>query len=309
MLKTLSKPFLRKSSTLFLLLICNLFNLQGQELNFTVSINADVVQTTERAIFDDMKTSFERFLNENKWTNDQFRNNEKIKANLVLTIQDQPSIGQFTANAQIQVVRPVYGSTYETLLLNFADRDWAFQFTQSQPLQFNENSFTNNLTSLLAFYAYITLGLDYDSFSPLAGTAHYQTALNIVNNAQNSGAPGWGQFQGRRNRYWLVENLLTNGQYQPVRQALYDYHLNGIDIFQTNPEEARNNILSAIKNIQQVNSILPNAILVISFMDAKNDELVNIFSQGPMPIRREVYNELLKLDPTRRSKYQKIVQN
>ncbi len=286
-----------------------LFLLKGQELNFTVSINADVVQTTERAIFDEMKTSFERFLNDTKWTDDQFRNNEKIKANLVLTIQDQPSIGQFRANAQVQVVRPVYGSTYETLLLNFADRDWEFEFTQSQPLQFNENTFTNNLTSLLSFYAYIAIGIDYDSFSPMAGTPHYQTALIIVNSSQNSGGAGWGQFQSRRNRYWLVENLLTNGQYEPVRQAIYDYHLNGIDIFQSEPEVARANILEALKNIQQVNSILPNSILVISFLDAKNDELVNIFSQGPMPIRREVYNELLKLDPTRRSKYQKIVQN
>lgn len=307
--KTLSNLFLKKFSFLFLLLIFCLVRLQGQELNFTVSINADIVQTTERAIFDEMKTSFERFLNDSKWTNDQFRNNEKIKANLIITIQDQPSIGKFTANAQVQVVRPIYGSAYETLLLNFADRDWAFEFTQSQPLQFNENTFSNNITSLLAFYAYITLGLDYDSFSPLAGTPHYETALNIVNNAQNSGAVGWGQFQSRRNRYWLIENLLTNSQYEPVRQALYVYHLNGLDIFQNEPEEARINILDALKNIQQVNSILPNAVLIISFMDAKNDELVNIFSQGPMPIRREVYNELLKLDPTRRSKYQKIVQN
>lgn len=307
--KTLSNLFLKKFSFLFLLLIFCLVRLQGQELNFTVSINADIVQTTERAIFDEMKTSFERFLNDSKWTNDQFRNNEKIKANLIITIQDQPSIGKFTANAQVQVVRPIYGSAYETLLLNFADRDWAFEFTQSQPLQFNENTFSNNITSLLAFYAYITLGLDYDSFSPLAGTPHYETALNIVNNAQNSGSVGWGQFQSRRNRYWLIENLLINSQYEPVRQALYDYHLNGLDIFQNEPEEARINILDALKNIQQVNSILPNAVLIISFMDAKNDELVNIFSQGPMPIRREVYNELLKLDPTRRSKYQKIVQN
>lgn len=307
--KTSSKAYLKKFSLTLLLFAYSTLLIQAQELNFTVNINADVVQTTERAIFDEMKTAFERFLNETKWTNDQFRNNEKIKANLLLTIQDQPSIGQFTANAQIQVVRPVYGTTYETLLLNFADRDWEFQFTQSQPLQFNENSFTNNITSLLAYYANIALGIDYDSFSPLGGTPYFQTALNIVNNAQNAGSTGWGQFQNRRNRYWLVENLMSNGQYQPVRQAIYDYHLNGMDIFQREPEAARQNILDALKEIQQVNSILPNSILIITFLDAKSDELVNIFSQGDMKIRRETYNELLKLDPTRRSKYQKIVQN
>ena len=291
------------------MLLINLSLLRAQELNFSVNINAQAVQTTERAIFNEMKTAFERFLNETVWTNDEFRNNEKIKANLNLTIQDQPNIGQFTANAQMQLVRPVYGSTYETLLLNFADRDWDFQFNQSQPLQFNQNNFTNNLTSLLAFYAYMALGIDYDSFSPMGGTAFYQTALNIVNNAQNSGALGWGQFQSRRNRYWLTENLTSNAQYEPVRQAIYDYHINGLDIFQSDPETARENILEALKKIQQVNSVLPNSILVITFLDTKSDELVNIFSQGEMRVRREVYNELLKLDPTRRSQYQKIVQN
>ena len=291
------------------MLLINLSLLRAQELNFSVNINAQAVQTTERAIFNEMKTAFERFLNETVWTNDEFRNNEKIKANLNLTIQDQPNIGQFTANAQMQLVRPVYGSTYETLLLNFADRDWDFQFNQSQPLQFNQNNFTNNLTSLLAFYAYIALGIDYDSFSPMGGTAFFQTALNIVNNAQNSGALGWGQFQSRRNRYWLTENLTSNAQYEPVRQAIYDYHINGLDIFQSDPETARENILEALKKIQQVNSVLPNSILVITFLDTKSDELVNIFSQGEMRVRREVYNELLKLDPTRRSQYQKIVQN
>ena len=283
--------------------------IHAQELFFSVSINATNVQTTERAIFSEMETSFQRFFNDRIWTSDNFQTNEKIKGNLILTIQSQPTIGQFVANAQIQVIRPVYGTSHETLLLNFADRDWDFQFTQGQPMEFNDNRFFSNITSLLAYYAYIAIGLDYDSFSPLGGTEHYRKALNVVNNAQTSGGNGWGQFQNRRNRYWLIENLLTNGQYEPVRQALYDYHLNGLDIFQNEPEEARINILDALKNIQQVNSILPNAILIISFMDAKNDELVNIFSQGPMPIRREVYNELLKLDPTRRSKYQKIVQN
>lgn len=281
----------------------------AQELNFTVSVNADVVQTTERGIFDEMKTAFERFFNDTKWTDDRFRNNEKVKGNLILTIQDQPSIGRFTANAQIQIIRPVYGSTYETILLNFADRDWDFQFTTSQPLQFNENNFSSNLTSLMAFYAYVALGLDYDSFSPLGGADHYEKALLIVNNAQNSGSTGWGQFQNRRNRYWLIENLRINNQYQPVRQAFYKYHLQGLDKFQQTPDESRTLILEAIKDIQNVNRILPNSILIIAFLDAKNDEIINIFSKGPIDIRRDLYNELLKLDPTRRSKYQKIVQN
>jgi len=300
---------LRFSSILIAILLSLQVKSVAQELDFTVSINADVVQTTERAIFDEMRSAFQRFFNDTQWGDDRFRTDEKIKGNLVLTIQDQPSIGRFTANAQIQLIRPVYGSSYETVLLNFADRDWEFQFTQSQPLQFNENNFSSNLTSLLAFYAYVTIGIDYDSFSPLGGTQFYDKALLIVNNAQNSGSTGWGQFQNRRNRYWLIENLKINSQYEPVRRALYKYHLQALDKFQQNPDESRSIILESLKEIQSVNRILPNSILIIAFLDAKNDEIINLFSKGKMDVRRNVYNELLKLDPTRRSKYQKIVQN
>ncbi|WP_082338039.1 type IX secretion system protein PorD [Roseivirga seohaensis] len=281
----------------------------AQELDFTVSVNASNVQTTERAIFSEMETAMQRFFNDRVWTNDNFQANEKIKGNLILNIQDQPSIGQFKANAQIQIIRPVYGASYETLLLNFADRDWEFQFTQGQNMDFSENRFLNNITSLLGFYAYIAIGLDYDSFSPLGGTPYYRAALNVVNNAQTSGGVGWGQFQSRRNRYWLVENLAINSQYEAVRKGLYDYHINGLDKFKGDPKASRETISQVIKNIQAVNEILPNAILITAFLDAKNDEITSIFSEGQTNIRKEVYNELLKLDPTRRNKYQKIVQN
>lgn len=295
---------------LFLLLFSlgGLHSSHAQELNFTVSINAEVVQTTERAIFDEMKNAFQDFLNNQSWSSDNFNRTERIKANLILTIRDQPSVGQFTANVQIQFVRPVYGSSYETLLLNYADRDWQFQYTLSQRLQFNENSFTNNITALLSYYAFIALGLDYDSFSPLGGTDFYEQAQRIVNNAQNNGGVGWGQFQNRRNRYWLTENLFTNEQYEPVRLALYDYHINGLDRFQEDPESARLTILSTLENIQEVNSILPNAVLIRAFLDAKNQEITDIFSRGDMDIRRNAYNVMLKLDPARRSSYQEMVE-
>lgn len=301
-------PFWKKYiKGFFLLFLLSSLSLNAQELDFTVRVNADQVNTTERGIFTEMESAFERFLNDRVWTTDRFQNNEKIKGNIIITIQNQPSIGQFTANAQVQLIRPVYKSSYETLLLNFADRDWDFQFTLSQPMDFNENNFQSNITSLLAYYAFIALGLDYDSFAPLGGAPFYQQALNVVNNAGQGN--GWGQFQNRRNRYWLLENLSINNQYEPVREAIYKYHREGLDIMRATPDKTRANILQALKDIQQVNRTLPNAILIISFLDAKSDELLNIFSDGPMNVRREAYNELLKLDPTRRSKYQKIVQN
>lgn len=306
-MKRSSLPTLRITFTLALVLSSTL--LSAQELQFTVSINAEVVQTTERAIFTEMENAFQSFLNDTEWTSDPFRNNEKIKGNLFLTITDQPQIGRFTANAQIQVLRPVYGSNYETLLLNFADRDFDFNYTQSQPLRYNESVYTDNITGMLAFYAYVALGLDYDSFSPMGGNPHYEKAQNIVNIAQNSGATGWGQFQSRRNRYWLIENLFINKQFEPLREAIYTYHRQVMDKFTDDPESARAQVLELLKSLQEVNRVLPNSIGIISFLDAKNEEIVNIFKQGDIGVRRNVYNELLKLDPSRRSKYQQIVRN
>lgn len=313
--KILSKPSVKRSSlpklriTFTLALALSSALLSAQELQFTVSINAEVVQTTERAIFTEMENAFQSFLNDTEWTSDPFRNNEKIKGNLFLTITDQPQIGRFTANAQIQVLRPVYGSNYETLLLNFADRDFDYNYTQSQPLRYNESVYTDNITGMLAFYAYVALGLDYDSFSPMGGNPHYEKAQNIVNIAQNSGATGWGQFQSRRNRYWLIENLFINKQFEPLREAFYTYHRQVMDKFTDDPESARAQVLELLKSLQEVNRVLPNSIGIISFLDAKNEEIVNIFKQGDIGVRRNVYNELLKLDPSRRSKYQQIVRN
>jgi len=302
-------PSVKRFSLLFSLLILLSTPAITQELQFDVRINAEVVQTTERDIFTEMENAFEDFLNDTEWTGDPFRNNEKIKGNLFLTITDQPTVGRFTANAQIQVIRPVYGTNYESLLLNFADRDWDFNFTTSQPLRYNESVYTDNITAMLAYYAYIALGLDYDSFSPMGGSPHYERAQNIVNIAQNSGATGWGQFQNRRNRYWLVENLFINKQFEPLRNGIYNYHRQAMDVFNDDPEAARAMVLEVLKQIQAVNRVLPNSIGVIAFLDAKNEEIVNMFKEGDLSVRRNVYNELLKLDPSRRSKYQQIVRN
>jgi len=152
----------------------------GQELNCKVVVNSDRVQTTERNVFRDMETSFTQFMNDTKWTNDQFSVEERINSNVLITIESMPSIGNYNATVVIQSARPVYNTSYETLLLNFADRDWQFQYTESQPLNYNDNTFSSNLTSMLAFYANIIIGLDYDSFSELGGNPYFSKALNIV---------------------------------------------------------------------------------------------------------------------------------
>jgi hypothetical protein len=280
----------------------------GQELFCQVIVNADRVQTTERNIFRDMENSFEQFMNNTKWTNDAYQRHERIVCNLSITIESMPSIGSFNATVQIQAARPVYNSNYETLLLNFADREWQFEYVESMPLVYNVNTYNNNLVSMLSFYAYIIIGLDYDSFGPLAGNPYYDIAQNIVTLAQSSDRPGWQAFDSNRNRYWLMENL-QNQQMEGIRQGIYQYHRMGLDRFISEPDEARTEILKVLKEIQKVKDIRPNSIIVISFFDAKTDEIVSIFSEGNIQVRREAYNILTEIDPTKTEKYRTIVQN
>jgi hypothetical protein len=219
-----------------------------------------------------------------------------------------PSIGSFNATVQVQAARPVYDTNYETLLLNFADREWQFEYVESMPLEYNENTFNSNLASMLSYYAYIILGLDYDSFGPMAGEPYYDIAQNIVTLAQTSNRPGWQPFDSNRNRYWLVENLM-NQQMEGMRQGIYQYHRLGMDKFISAPDEARNEILKVLKEIQKIKDLKPNSIIVISFFDAKTDEIISVFSEGNIQVRREAYSILSEIDPTKTEKYKTIIQN
>jgi len=280
----------------------------GQELNCKVIVNDERVQTTERNVFRDMETTFSQFMNDSKWTNDQYTVEERINCNIIITIESMPSIGMYNATVQIQSARPVYNTSFETLMLNFADRDWQYQYTESQPLNYNDNTFSSNLTSMLAFYANVIIGLDYDSFSLLGGNPFFAKALNIVTLAQTSNAVGWQPFDSNRNRYWLIENL-NNQQMEPVRDGIYKYHRLGLDIFSQDADNARREILDVLKDIQRVNEIRPNSILIISFFDAKSDEIMNLYSKGNLQVRREAYNILVDIDPTKTEKYKVILEN
>ncbi|MEQ9465840.1 MAG: DUF4835 family protein [Ekhidna sp.] len=279
----------------------------AQELNCRVIVNAQQVQTTERAIFTEMETEFAQFLNTTKWTNDEFEEEEVISCNLVITISEMPSIGVFKASVQVLSSRPVYGTSYESVVMNFADRDWDFEYVQSQPLRFNENTFTSNITSMLAYYAYMIIGFDYDTFSELGGTPHFQNAFKIVNNAQQTSYQGWQQFNSVRNRYWLVENV-QNPQLEPIRKALYNYHRNGLDIMAENREEAEKNILAALTEVQKANRARPRSILTISFMDAKSGELLQVFAEANLATRRQAYNLLNNIDPSRTDDYKSLIE-
>lgn len=300
---------MNKAALFFGCLMALTARLPAQELNANVRVNYQNVQTTETRVFEDMQQAFQQFLNNRKWTNEVFATEERINCNFVINIEKMPSIGNYEATVQVQSSRPVYNTSYETLLLNFADRDWQFQYVESQPLEFNLNNFSTNITSILAYYAYIVIGLDYDTFSELGGTEYFERAQQIVNNAQQQG-PGWDQFGSnrRRNRYWLVQNLL-NQQMTPIRKGVYTYHLKGLDTFIQDEETSRRNILEALNEMQEIAKLFPQSILLISFFDAKNDEIINIFSKGGMQIRREAYNTLVKINPVQTEKYDVILEN
>ncbi|MDO8968881.1 DUF4835 family protein [Algoriphagus sp.] len=284
--------------------------LQAQELNFTVIINSDRSRIQNTDIFNQMKSSFEQFLNGRSWSNDEYRPEERIKGNLLITINEVPQIGFFSATVQVQVVRPVYGTNYESLIFNYADRNWNFEYLESQPLEFNRFTFLNNISSLLAFYAHIALGIDYDTFASRGGNPYFEVANDIVNNAQQSGRPGWVQTQGdRRSRYWLINDIYVSTIYGSIREAYYLYHRQGMDLIQIDPDTAYKNILEAIRLVTEANKLQPNGIFTIAFVDAKSEEISQILKRAPFEIRDEAVKLLLQVDPNNARKYNELLRS
>jgi hypothetical protein len=282
----------------------------SQELDFKVIINSDRARIQNTDVFNQMKISFEQFLNGRSWTTDEFRPEERIKGNLLITINDVPQVGSYSATVQIQIVRPVYGTNYQSLVFNFVDRNWNFEYIESQPIEFNRFTFLNNISSLLAFYAYIAMGIDYDSYESRGGDRFFEIANDIVNNAQQSGRQGWGQSTSdRRNRYWLINDIYVSSVFSPIRDAYYLYHRKGLDIIQVEPQKAYENILEAIKIVSESNKIQPNGIFAISFMDAKSDEIVQILRSAPLVIRVDAVEFLLEVDPNNAKKYNDLLKS
>jgi len=298
---------LKKISATFSLLVIAFFPVQAQELNCNVIVNAERVQSQEQQIFTEMESAISQFMNTQKWTDDEFKEEERIKCNILITLGKRSSLTNFVADVQIQSLRPVYGTDYETPVLNFFDSKWQFEYNISQPLIFSENTFTTELTSLLAFYAYIMIGMDYDTFEPNGGTRFYERALNIASNSQQQGGgPGWTSTGDVRDRYWLSENL-NSPLFQDFRQSLYIYHRKGMDVFAEKPTEARQEIVKSIEKINAVREVSPTAVTLNSFFNAKSAELVNIFSKGDLALREKAIDMLSSLDPTNSNNYRKAI--
>ena len=293
---------------IFPLLVILTLNSVAQELNCNIQVSSPQIQGSDRRIYETLQRSLYEFINNRRWTNYSFKLEERIECTMAINITERISTDEFKATINLQIRRPVYNTSYNSVLLNYIDKDFQFRYIESQTLDYIDNSFTSNLTSVIAFYVNIFLGLDFDSFSLNGGTPFFLKAQSIVNSAQNAKETGWKAFEGLKNRYWLIENLL-NSSYGAIRQAEYKYHREGLDIMTDNVENGRAAIFESLEMLRKVNREKPDLFLMNLVMTAKADEIVNIFSEAAPMNKTKAFNLLSEIDPANISKYQKILGN
>lgn len=283
--------------------------IHGQELRCTVTINSDQVQGTNKEVFNTLKQSIEEFVNTSRWTNMTFQEKERIECSMLLVVKGVQD-GVFDCEFTCQSRRPVFGTSYSSPTLNFKDDDFVFTYQEYDRLDYQQSMFTANLTALLAYYCYLIIGHDMDSFSKLGGTPYFQTCENIVTAAQsasldNAEMVGWKAFESNRNRYALINNLMDEA-FKKYRIYYYDYHRHGLDEMVTNVANARARIAKDIKALKEAYNARPATYVVNAFLDAKSDELVNIFKKGTSEEKKMVYDLLMDIDPTRQGTYDDI---
>jgi len=280
----------------------------SQELDCNVRVNSRQVEGTDKRVFEALQKSIHEFMNNTSFTNYQYKVGERIECTMLFTINTWNRPDEFSGKLNIVLERPVFGTSYKTPLFNWVDKDIQFDYVEQQPIEFNENSYTSNLASLLGYYAYLMIGMDFDSFKKFGGTPFFEKANNIMNLAQNSGRRGWKSFESRKNRYWLIENYLNNS-YAGVREASYLYHRQGLDKMQDNLEMGRSKITEALELLQKVNQQRPNLFILKLFVETKSDELINIYKEASSMQKNKAVNILKELDPANSSSYDQIMQN
>lgn len=293
---------------LILLLMFGCVFAQAQDLNAHVQVLSPKIQTTNRRVFIALETAIRDFLNGKKWSNDQVLPQERIDCNFVLNITQWDGASALSAEVQVQSSRPIFGSNYNSTLLNIDDKDFDFTYTEGQIIDFNEQFFQSNLSSFFAFYAYIIVGLDYDSFSKRGGTSYFEHAQNIVNSAQSASFKGWKAFDNNHDRYWLAENLNSN-TYNSIRDFSYTYHRLGLDAMASNADVGLKAITAALPSIEQIDRQRTGAFLPQVFFTAKSDELLQVLSKANSQERQQAYQTLSTADPANGSKYQVLQRN
>lgn len=281
----------------------------AQELNCQVSVISPQIQgTTEKQIFEQLQKAIFEFMNNTKWTKDNYTTSERIDCSILINVTQKLSADDYRGTIQVQSRRPIYRSSYFSPTVSYIDENFIFKFQQFQQLDFNLNTFSNNITSVLAFYAYVILANDYDTFSNLGGTEYFQKAQLIVSNAQSASETGWKSFESNKNRYWIVENALQP-VFQPIRECMYKYHRLGLDIMNEKSSEGRKEILKSFDLLLGVYKNRPASYIMELFFDAKVDEVVNVFSKAPPDEKVKAVEILTTVDPANSTKYFKIQAN
>ncbi len=309
---------MRNFFTVFVIFFAGLVMIQAQELNFTTKVNIQRLLAADPAVFNGLEQALREFVNSGKWTEDDFRQEERIKGNILLTItgeatddSQRPIPNVYTAELAIQASRPIYGSSNETALFNYIDREVTFKYEQFQPLQFSKSVFNDNLSQVVAFYIHIILGMDYDSFSLNGGSDYFQAAQQIVNVAQSASAvkgKGWNSIEGNnRNRFWISENW-SSPRMKPMRELQYVYHRLGLDQMSQDPAKGRSIISKTLENARKSFDTYPNTILMQLFLTSKSKEITEIFRVGTPDEKDRVADIMSRIDPTNANNYRQLRQ-
>ncbi|MDP9048068.1 MAG: DUF4835 family protein, partial [Bacteroidota bacterium] len=297
-----------KKISLYILLSCLGAVAAAQDLNARIQVVSPKIQSTNKRVFHTLETAMKDFLNGRKWSADAILPQERIDCNFVLNITSWDGSSNFSGELQVQSSRPVYNSSYTSTLININDKDIDFTYTEGQTIDYTDQNYQSNLSSIMAFYAYIIVGMDYDTFSRYGGNLYFLAAQNVVTNAQTGGSKGWKAFDGTVTRYWLSENL-NNNIYQPLRNLIYDYYRQGLDVMADNPGKARKFISTLLPLLSQVDRQRLGAMFPLVFFTAKSDELVSIFNKADPQERLQAMNILSQVDPANGLKYQALQRN
>ena len=290
---------------LFIILMWISNSVNAQELFCNVQVNASQIQTSDRKVFQTLQTAIYEFVNNTKWTDASVKNEERIECTFLINIKEKVSNDEYKSSIQIQSTRPIYGTSYKSTMINYLDNNFRFRYLEYQSLEFNENTNLSNLTSVLAYYVYIVLGLDFDTFSEYGGAPYYIKAQNIVNNAQNAREIGWKAFESDKNRYWLVHDLLDT-RYEEIHNCYYRYHRVGMDMLSEKTEDGRYDITEALEELRGIYRDNPSAFILKIFFDAKADEIIKIYSEAFPNEQARIVKLLTEIDPANSTKYQAI---
>ena len=291
--------------------LCSVFfvSVKAQEIRCSVTVNSDKIEGSNKQVFETLKTSIEEYMNQNRWTNMTFAEHEKIECNMLIVVSTVTD-NMYSCEITLQSRRPVYGTSYTTPLLNFKDNNFNFTYQEYDRIEYQQNQFTTNLTAMLAYYCYLIIGHDMDSYQRLGGTTYFEACEEIVNACQSASMDnleqkGWLAFDSNRNRYALINNLLDDA-FKKYRNFYYDYHRLGLDEMSGNVTNGRARIAEGLPVLKEAYRSRPATYVVNTFLDAKADELVDIFKKGTDKEKKEVYELLMDIDPTRQNTYERI---